>query len=525
MSHTLRSPGVGPIVGHTTSSSSRIWMRGADKHPGRTVGIAALYDGGGHYVAQSACYFRLHRKHDRTGTVDFAQLRPDTSYRVRVAALALDVEHSSEILADRALFLRLPLPETMRAELEKLPDAECMAGFTTYPTGTGAAVSFIFGSCRYPGLLWPAKKSDRIFAAILGQFNSADAPRFLIMNGDQIYADKLRRWLPFFRADTPAEYRERYVSAFTSPNMRALLRAVPTYMILDDHEIEDDWNVGRMGAKAALFDTAISAYRRYQWLHSPRNYGPAGAVEAGKGSELFYSFECGGYAFFALDSRTQRIQQDGACELADNHMLGAPELSSGSAHRGQINLLCEWLVALQKQAGNRPKFIVSPSTFVPNGIKTAGRDERALRNKCRDDAWAAFPETRRQLLQTIVGHNIQNVVFLCGDTHSSCIAEISFTHKAQGLLPLRALAVTSSAFYWPWPFADGHRDSFVHDSANANDEFAVNAEVVMNYSARAFEQADNFTRIEVTESHIAVQNFDREGSELGSRSVLNLAPL
>jgi hypothetical protein len=59
--------------------------------------------------------------------------------------------------------------------------------------------------------------------------------------GDQIYADELNRMLPIGRADTETEFQERYSTAFSSPNMRRLLRSVPNYMILDDHEIEDNW--------------------------------------------------------------------------------------------------------------------------------------------------------------------------------------------------------------------------------------------------------------------------------------------
>jgi len=44
MSNLLRPPSLGPIVGHTTDSSARIWIRGAEVGDSRTVGIAALYE-------------------------------------------------------------------------------------------------------------------------------------------------------------------------------------------------------------------------------------------------------------------------------------------------------------------------------------------------------------------------------------------------------------------------------------------------------------------------------------------------
>ena len=226
MNLTLHSPSIGPIVGHTTSHSPRIWMRAAVEAPARTVGLAALYDAVGNYVENSACYLRLHRQYDRTGIVDFAQLKSDTIYSVRVGSFTLDSASSTAILEDQDVFARLPKPEDLLGELEKLPQEACLAKFTTFPLDAQNGLSFIFGSCRYPGLFWPAKNSDLIFGEILKQCGESNAPRFVLMNGDQIYADKLRRWLPFFRAYTPAEFQERYLSAFISPKMRALLRAV-----------------------------------------------------------------------------------------------------------------------------------------------------------------------------------------------------------------------------------------------------------------------------------------------------------
>ena len=83
------------------------------------------------------------------------------------------------------------------------------------------------------------------------------------MAGDQIYADVFNRHVPIGLADSEEEFRDRYVTVFTSHNMRQLLRSTPNYMILDDHEIEDNWVQGRIKdvAKRRLFQVAISAYR------------------------------------------------------------------------------------------------------------------------------------------------------------------------------------------------------------------------------------------------------------------------
>jgi alkaline phosphatase D len=520
MSNMLRCPSVGPIVGHTTPESVRVWMRGADESTRRTIGVGALYDSKKKYVPKSACYTRLRREFDRTGVFDFADLKADTQYFVRLASLTLDSTDAMEHVGDKDIWDKLPKPDAWLEELDQLQPEQSVAEVSTFPTADKENLSFLFGSCRYPGLLWATKRADRIFKPVRERFRAraGKIPRFFLMVGDQIYADKMNRALFLERADTPSEFHERYVTAFTSPNMRELLRSITTYMTLDDHEIEDNWVRGRIkdATKRALFQEAISAYMSFQWLHCPRNYDQWGEAKENDGRKLYYSFECTGYPFFVMDSRTQRIRDDDDYILEDNHLLGYPAKPSAPEHKGQIDILCEWLVKQQKTKGDRAKFIVSPSVFVPNAVETAGEGEKSRRKKCEDDAWAAFPVTRKQLLKTIVDNEVQNTIFLSGDVHCSNVAEMNFIHRSDGPLPLRTVSITSSAFYWPWSFADGDPLSFVHDSEKEGDNFDVDVNVFMKYKAYNFEQEDNFTQVDITTKEIVAQNFAGDGRPLGT---------
>src|SRR3546814_8859094 len=85
-------------------------------------------------------------------------------------------------------------------------------------------------------------------------------------------------------------------------------------MILDDHEIEDNWTQDRLGKAVSreVFHLALGAYMSYQWSHCPRTYQ----------TRLYYEFECNGYPFFVLDTRTQRFIDDVIGSLEDNHLLG-----------------------------------------------------------------------------------------------------------------------------------------------------------------------------------------------------------
>ena len=182
-----------------------------------------------------------------------------------------------------------------------------------------------------------------------------------------------------------------------------------------------------------------------------------GALKHGHGRLLVRSreSEVGG-------TRTQRWYDEQSRNLHDNHMLGRP--THRDAPPGQLQRLLDWLIEQQVERGNTPKFIVTPSVFVPNPMpaRTILEDSNPEVLQ-QSDSWAAFPSTRSAILRQIVENHIQNVVFLLGDIHCCNVAEMHFTGgRAEHL---RVVSVTSSAFYWPFPFADGEPSDFVHNSS------------------------------------------------------------
>ena len=369
-------------------------------------------------------------------------------------------------------------------------------------------MSFIVGSCRYPGLFWKTKHADKIFGAVGKEIDknvNGTTPSFVLMVGDQIYADLLSRHLSIGLADTYEEFQDRYIKAFGSPNMRQLLRNVPTYMILDDHEIEDNWTQDRIrgSSKRMLFNLAIGAYMSYQWSHGPRTHG----------GRLYYNFDYGGYPFFVLDTRTQRFIDDVEDDLADNHMLGRPSLDPDEP--SQLDLLLTWLKTQQDDHGNVPKFIVSSSVFVPNPMTArAERAKKKPRKMEGTDSWPGFPNTRQAILDHIIGNGIHNVVFLSGDIHCTNLAEMYFS-GTPAAEKIKAFSITSSAFYWPFPFADGEPSDYVHDSTakGQEDPFSLAHPVTMNYKAWNFTQEDNYCRVNIDKdtAEITVQVFNSDG--------------
>lgn len=556
----LRAPGLGPLVGHTSDTSATIWIQAHDPEDAgsnisryrRSVGVIAIVAINGTKIGRPQVhYFRMQREYDRTGIFRLGEhtglgasegmpaLQPDTLYDVRVGTLTIDDPNpDDESIDDAILAERLPKPSIWHNEIKKLDARQAGAKFRTFPNQSSQepvdSIGFILGSCRYPGLLWKAKHADSIFKPLLQNATGEadhDPAQFVLMVGDQIYADTLNRHVPIGLADTFEEFQERYQTAFSSPNMKKLLQSIPTYMILDDHEIEDNWTQDRANpqeglkgnaGKRKIFNWAMSAYRSYQWIHSPRNFG----------ERLFYTFECGGYPFFVLDMRTQRFAQDVEGSLADNHMLGRPSLAGEEP--SQLEFLLNWLSFQQDNYGNIPKFIGASSVFSPNPISAReGRDGTQAQKaqwKEASDSWPAFPETRKVLLRHIVKNNIRNVVFLSGDIHCSNIATMTYS-GSNVPADLKTHSITSSAFYWPFPFADGDPSGYVHDSTEKGQEdtFVIGDGMQMDYTATNFTQEDNYCRIDVdrASASINIYPYDKKGNliEKGGWFDSNKVPL
>jgi alkaline phosphatase D len=114
---------------------------------------------------------------------------------------------------------------------------------------------------------------------------------------------------------------------------------------------------------------------------------------------------------------------------------------------------------------------------------------------------------------------IQNVVFLSGDIHCSNVAAMRFKGPG-GAAALKAASITSSAFYWPFPFADGNPADYVHDSTDKRtpDTFKIskNGATAMDYTAWGFTQEDNFCRIDVDQARhrLVVHVFDWRGNRV-----------
>lgn len=398
---------LGPWIGHTTTSSVKIAMRGEEgpRHDRGhfCYGAVDVLDMNGDPVQSMYCHLKDY--YDFTGHVVIEGLDPGTSYRVRCDT----VFHED----DTAPPVQQPVPGPVAS------DKKARTGrFRTAPDpDQQTGLRFVLGSCRY--LFWDvglfhsdAAKGDKAFKSIRA-LHDQDAIDFTLMVGDQCYADPLN---VVKRASTREEFYARYRKTFDQPHFQDLLSRVPNYMVLDDHEIRNDWSKDKLDDGEGLdgvFEAAMNAYFSYQHLKNPST--PRG--------QYWYTFDHGRFPFFVMDTRTQRIVKP---------QYGQQKTILG---REQLNALLEWL----HQNRRAPmKFLATSVPFFPDTKKGT-------------DKWAEFELERSTVLEFLRVERIRNVVFLSGDVHNTSFSSMG-CHQDRNF---RTTSLVASPFYWPYPHSSG----------------------------------------------------------------------
>ena len=324
-------------------------------------------------------------------------------------------------------------------------------------THVGGDLHFISGGCRHPGLTgFERTRADSTLKEMVGRFTmttpnpvgvqtgspstngacyfSATPPAFMLMLGDQIYADARAGVMD---TQSPIEkLLPRYRGAFAgSTGFRKLAQHMPMYMVMDDHEINDDWSQEQALAGSAskvLAANAGEAFKIFQYAHSPGF--PAAVVIGASASTTHvegfnYSYQQRGIGFLVLDTRTQRTR------VPKRRLL----------HPSQWLWLEQWLLA-EHAKGKQPKFVVSGSVLAP-GLK----EYSGLVSPRDADTWQLSGHERKRMLSFIADNHIENVVFLSSDYHCSAAATIRFTHSA-----VKAWAIVAPSLHAPLRFANVH---------------------------------------------------------------------
>ncbi|MCW8931425.1 MAG: alkaline phosphatase D family protein [Gammaproteobacteria bacterium] len=297
--------------------------------------------------------------------------------------------------------------------------------FKTFPSlGSNKKTKFILGSCRHHGLIPmnPGNQSDTAFRSIFKKLIDKEKPDFILMTGDQVYADHFLGGLRFnVPPKTQKGYYKKYLKAFKKKYFRKTLSKLPAYMILDDHEVQNDFSIGKFkDIEKEKYDInslkwGLRAYQSFQSNVSPvvqkdeeltqDYYGDIGY----ENKPYHYEFYHSNCAFFVMDVR---------CEREGDLMI--------SFH--QKDCLFKFL----EKNRNRVRFIVSPVPFFPDTKKGIGAPK---------DKWAGHSAQRNKILKEMEEANHSDVIFLSGDVHCSFSATIEKQN-------FRVHSVISSAFNW-----------------------------------------------------------------------------
>jgi alkaline phosphatase D len=258
------------------------------------------------------------------------------------------------------------------------------------------------------------------------------------------------------------------------------MSSVPTYMILDDHEIEDNWPVNESKSDAYLYKNAIAAYELYQASHSPAHELLSSGQINRKLEHYWYQFTEGDIEWFITDSRTRRNLSANDRRILDKE---------------QEQALCKWLI----HSPARVKFVVTSVMFYPD------------RKAHGDDAWRAFPEQRLRLLEIIRTHGIKNVIFVSGDVHGSLTSRLSHSEDPH----FEVHTIVSSPLCNSKLLAYAKASTFILDKALAR---TTTGDYNHELTSKVVSE-DNFAHIVVTEGEIHVTYRDRNGKPLQSATI------
>jgi len=454
-------PTVGPIIGHTTPHHARIFLRG-ELQTDALVFAGLRYRRSGDLRWSSGVFVQLASTRDMCEVFVLDDLAADTQYEYQAGWFSpMSPVHTVETVQE----LPLQWPRDVYR-------------FRTQPGTTTAPRAYIVGSCRYLRMTGGSpvlpRLGDRIFASInhLAQ-RTATPINALLMTGDQVYIDDLNFVAP------DREYGDilsKYRTAFSQPHIARLMASLSTYMILDDHEIEDNWPANRGPDDDHLYKNAIAAYELYQASHGPAHE----VLENGRLERYWYQFTHGDIEWFVTDSRTRRNLSAANRRILDEQ---------------QEQALCDWLI----NSPARVKFVVTSVMFYPDRKRMGG------------DAWKAFPEQRLRLLETIRTHCIRNVFFVSGDVHGSLTSRL--THSEDPDFEVHTIVSSPLCNSLLLPYA--RASTFILNQPLAR---TATGDYRHELTSRVISQ-DNFAHLVVDTDQVRVSFHDREGGLLQSTRI------
>jgi hypothetical protein len=260
------------IIGHTTATTSKVWFQ---LHGPLKNNWACLVELLQHNSVVKSQPLDISNDVAHIGMIPFADLTPGSRYDIALIGKSTNSE-------DRFVLAR---------------------GRLQTPPLTETRWNINFTSCNRP-----TPDVDSLAPWIQAASRpSADA---LLLLGDQIYGDGVEKFVSKSE-QWYDRYVQRYNQQWTYQPLRDVLRRTPTYSMLDDHDVADDWGVDDSIAPDRI-KAALDAYRQFQHLRHPNTSASPDVLD--------YGWRRGPLAFYLLDERSHRGKEK------DFPVLGAEQM-------------------------------------------------------------------------------------------------------------------------------------------------------------------------------------------------------
>ena len=266
---------------------------------------------------------------------------------------------------------------------------------------------------------------------------------------------------------------------YASPSARQVLANVPCYMICDDHEVTDDWNLNSKWIRDTgnavarrLIANALGAYWAFQAFGNDTGGRDAPVQSAvstylqGKGADPG-SFESAMLGFhqwhytaptsrptIVLDTRTRRSFASIPAAPPDPPAILNPP--PGLLDAAAFSLFGQ-AIGAAGGSGDDPLIVVSPAPFfgyqkAEDGVAIAanlGAWNRPIDTSADPEAWGFNPPAFAQFLKTLAQSGRRRFLILGGDVHYGYTAIASCTLRIGGnpAINIAIVQATSSALH------------------------------------------------------------------------------
>ena len=258
---------------------------------------------------------------------------------------------------------------------------------------------------------------------------AADQLDLVMFLGDYIYEypslpGALRSTEGFGFVHTLAQYRARYATHKSDPDLQAAHAAAPWLLVWDDHEVDNDYaNVQGQSLQSDFREQRAAAYRAY-WEHRPF---PKTARPVGPDMRITGRLDWGRLArIHLIDDRQYRDVQvcpkpnrggSNTVMLRDCPALLDPKRTLLGMEQEQ------WLA--DGWDTSRPWNLLAQQTLMARcswSDPTQGGDSGG--GTYWTDGWDGYAPARNRLLGVVARRKVPGVVVLGGDVHSNYVADL-----------------------------------------------------------------------------------------------------